>query len=115
MGQKRIERMLNVEKALAQRPRWQEAVIPVFIGKERRRMEMLRVCANGDIYYYGKLIGNDEDVAAALIDIVNSHQSTLGGASEQAACWAITELVRRKNATQVSVGSRSDKSRKLEW
>ena len=115
MGQKRIERMLNVDKALAQRPQWQEAAIPVFVGKERRRMEVLRACANGDIYYYGKLIGNDEDVAAALIDIVNSHQSTIGGASEQAACWAITELIRRKNAAQLSLDARCDQPKKLEW
>jgi hypothetical protein len=105
MGRKKTERMLNAEKAMNQRPRWVEAVIPVYVGQERRGVEMLRARANGDIYYYGKLIGNDEDVAAALIDIVNSHPKTLGGASEQAACWAITELIRRKNASPSSVSA----------
>jgi hypothetical protein len=90
--------MLKAEKAITQKPQWVEATIPVFVGKDRRRIDMLRVCANGDVYYYGKLIGNDEDVAAALIDIVNSHGQTIGGASDQAACWAITELIRRKSA-----------------
>ncbi|MGZ5093953.1 MAG: hypothetical protein ACXWCY_23355 [Burkholderiales bacterium] len=112
MGRKKMERMLNAEKALAQRPRWAEAVIPVFVGQERQGVEMLRARANGDIYYYGKLIGNDEDVAAALIDIVNSHGKTLGGASEQAACWAVTELIRRKSAgglpVAASVGERGN-------
>ena len=106
MGRRKTERMLNAEKAMQQKPRWVEAVIPVSLGQGNHRMEMLRACANGDIYYYGKLIGNDEDVASALIDIVNSHQHTMGGASEQAACWAITELIRRKDATEPEVGNR---------
>jgi hypothetical protein len=106
MGHRKSERMLNAEKAMNQKPRWVEAVIPVYLGKgQQHRVEMLRACANGDIYYYGKLIGNDEDVASALIDIVNSHQHTMGGASEQAACWAITELIRRKNASEPEVGN----------
>src|SRR4051812_4901258 len=98
MARKRTERMRNRDKAMREKPRWVEAVIPVYVGEERRRIDMLKACANGDIYYYGKLIGNDDDVTAALIDIVNSHQKTLGGPSEQAACWAVTELMRRKHA-----------------
>jgi hypothetical protein len=105
MGHKRTERMLNADKAMNQRPRWTEAVIPVNVGTNRRCTDMLRACSNGDIYYYGKLIGNDEDVATALIDIVNSHQNTAGGASDQAACWAITELIRRKDTSEPEVPS----------
>ena len=104
MDRKRTVRMLNPNKAMRQRPRWAEAVIPAYVGAERRCIEMLRASANGDIYYYGKLIGNDEEVAAALIDIVNSHQKTLGGPSDQAVCWAVTELIRRKNARLVLNG-----------
>ena len=99
MARKRTDRKLDDGKAMHEKPHWPEAVIPVFVGEERRRIDMLRACANGDIYYYGKLIGNDDDITAALIDIVNSHQNTLGGPSDQAACWAVTELVRRKHAT----------------
>jgi hypothetical protein len=103
MARKRTERMLNGEKAMTQRPTWQEAVIPAHVGEEHRPIELLRACANGDIYYYGKLIGNDDEIAAALIDIVNSHQKTLGGSSDQAACCAVTELIRRKNAIGLAV------------
>jgi hypothetical protein len=103
MGRKRTERMLKGEKAITQRPHWPEAVILAYIGDEHRRIELLRACANGDIYYYGKLIGNDDEIAAALIDIVNSHQKTLGGSSDQATCWAVTELIRRKNAIGLAV------------
>ncbi len=82
---------------MIQRPPSPEAAVLAFVGEERRRIELLRACPNGDIYYYGKLIGNDDDVATALIDIVNSHEKTLGAPTEQALCWAITELIRRKN------------------
>ncbi|MEN3352757.1 MAG: hypothetical protein V7640_915, partial [Betaproteobacteria bacterium] len=75
---------------------WADTVIPAYIGKQR--IELLRVCSNGDIYYYGKLVGNDDEIAAALIDIVNSHEKTVGGPSNQGMCWAVTELIRRKNA-----------------
>jgi len=109
MARKRTVRMLNGEKAMTQRPAWPEAVIPVYVGEERRPLELLRACANGNIYYYGKLIGNDDDIAAALIDIVNSHQKTLGSSSDQAACWAVTELFRRKNAALAGGLSRSAK------
>jgi hypothetical protein len=112
MARKRTERMLNRDKAMREKPRWPEAVIPVYVGEERRRIDVLRACANGDIYYYGKLIGNDEDITAALIDIVNSHEKTLGGPSDQAACWAVTELVRRKQSLElpVSLPPHQDKS-----
>ena len=99
MDRKRTVRVIN--KARLGRPRWAEAFIPAYVGKECRRIELLRACANGDIYYYGKLIGNDDEMAAALIDIVNSHEKTLSGPSEQALCWAVTELIRRKNATEL--------------
>ena len=88
---------------MTQRPRWQEAAILAYVGEECRSFEVLRACANGDIYYHGKLIGNDDDIAAALIDIANSHRKTLGTPAEQAACWAVTELIRRKNATRLAI------------
>jgi hypothetical protein len=103
MATDRTYRMLNPDKAMREKPQWSEAVIPVYVGEERRRVDMLRACANRDIYYYDRWIGNDDDVAAALIDIVNSHQKTLGGPSEQAACWAVTELMRRKHSTGLPV------------
>jgi hypothetical protein len=99
MDRKRTVRVLN--KAMLEKPRWTEAVLPAYVGKECRRIELLRACANGDIYYYGNLIGNDDEVAGALIDIVNSHEKTLGGPSEQAMCWAVTELIRRKNTHEL--------------
>jgi hypothetical protein len=105
MDPKRPYRMLNSDKAMREKPLWLDAVIPVYVGEERRRIDMLKACANGDIYYYGKLIGNDDDIAAALIDIVNSHQNTLGTASDQAACWAVTELLRRRDAIAPPVGA----------
>jgi hypothetical protein len=98
MDRKRTVRVLS--KAMLERPRWAEAFLPAYVGKECRRIELLRACANGDIYYYGNLIGNDDEIAAALIDIVNSHDKTLGGPSEQAMCWAVTELIRRKSALE---------------
>ena len=87
-------------KEMSQRPRWSEVVIPAYVGEKPRRIELLRARANGDIYYYGRLIGNDDEIAAALIDIVNSHQKTLGSPSDQAACWAVTELIRRGKKEQ---------------
>src|SRR2546423_11619704 len=75
MDRKRTVRVLN--KAMLERPRWAEAVLPAHVGKEGRCIEVLRACANGDIYYYGNLIGNDDEIAPALIDIVNSHEKTL--------------------------------------
>jgi hypothetical protein len=99
MDRKRTVRVLN--KAMLERPRWAEAILPAYVDRECRRIELLRACANGDIYYYGNLIGNDDEISAALIDIVNSHDKTLGGPSEQAMCWAVTELIRRKSALEL--------------
>ena len=46
MGHRKSERMLNAEKAMNQKPRWVEAVIPVYLGKgQQHRVEMLRACA----------------------------------------------------------------------
>lgn len=60
--------------------------------------EVLRVMPDGRIFYYGKEVGCDAEISDAVNDIVSTERDGMAAAVKIAA-WAITELLRRKQAT----------------